>query len=108
METLRNMGTRLIGGNLPIPAVTPQGPAPGAQTQNQPQQADGGVTSGPTTVGENGSEAVIPLRSGNVPLNIDWTPLVDIMRENVEVNREILDAMEDSVEVQEQILKTNY
>jgi hypothetical protein len=108
METMRNMGTRMIGGNLPMPAVTPQGPAPGARSQNQPQQADGGVTSGPTTVGENGPEAVIPLRSGNVPMNIDWKPLVDIMRENVEVSREILDAMEDSVEVQEQILKTNY
>ena len=81
---------------------------PMMQQQNLPQQAKGGVTSGPTIVGENGPEAVIPLASGNVPMNINWKPLTDLLTENLTVNREILDAIEDSVEVQEQILKTNY
>lgn len=76
--------------------------------QNLPTRATGGVTSGPTIAGENGTEAVIPLAGGSIPMNIDWAPLTRILQENLDVNREILDAMEDSVNVQEQILKVNY
>jgi hypothetical protein len=104
-STLESVRTTMLGGSLPTPrpAEPPRGP-----TQNQPQQAEGGVTSGPTTVGENGPEAVIPLKSGGVPMNIDWTPLVQIMQENANINREILDAMEDSVDVQQRILQASY
>ena len=103
-DNLQKLGTSMLGGNLPIPAQIPSRP----ETQNQPQRATGGLATGPTTVGENGTEAVIPLQGGSVPMNIDWKPLTDILTEHLTVNREILDAIEDSVEVQEQILKTNY
>lgn len=81
---------------------------PREAVQNLPRQAEGGITSGTTIVGENGPEAVIPLKSGGVPMNIDWTPLVSILRENTDLNREMLDALENSVDVQQRILQASY
>ncbi len=68
--------------------------------------ATGGVTRGPTLVGEDGPEAVIPLAKGAVPMNIDWRPLVQILEQQVAQNDEMLRAMRDSRDAQERLLYT--
>ena len=59
----------------------------------------GGVANEPVIAGEAGPEAIIPLANGNVPMDIDWTPMVRAIQmltarveETNDINRRILDA----------------
>jgi hypothetical protein len=61
----------------------------------QTQKADGGITDGPTTVGEAGPEAVIPLKTTSVPVNIDWSPLVSAIKEQTLLSQDMLDKLGD-------------
>lgn len=42
-----------------------------AQVDSLPKFADGGITSGPSIAGEAGPEAVIPLKNGKIPLEVN-------------------------------------
>ena len=66
-----------------------------------PQNALGGVTQGPAIAGEDGPEAIIPLAKGNVPLDIDWTPMVRALNE-------LLAATEEGNDIRERLLKASY
>lgn len=89
------------------PANTqPQTPQPAER--NQPNRAEGGLALGPTTVGENGTEAVIPLKGGAVPINIDLSELVNILSQNNALTQEMIDALEDVKDIQERILTASY
>lgn len=99
----------------PATPATPQAPATPApqnpqrqQEQNLPRQAEGGVTSGPTLTGEDGPEAVIPLKSGNVPLNIDFGPVLNVLDVNNKLTEELIGVLEDTKNVQEKILAASY
>jgi hypothetical protein len=89
-----------LGVSTPTATTSPQGP--------QIQRAEGGLTYGPTTVGEDGTEAVIPLKGGKIPLEIDLQPLVTVMSKQVEMTSELIDRVKDSVDVQERILNASY
>lgn len=78
------------------------------QDQNMPGRADGGLTAGPTVAGERGTEAVIPLKGGAIPLKVDLSELVSVMRDQVALTREVLDSIESSNSTQEKILQASY
>lgn len=90
----------VLGVSTPAGTGSPQGP--------QIERADGGLTYGPTTVGEDGTEAVIPLKGGKIPLEIDLQPLVTVMSKQVEMTSELIERVKDSVDVQERILNASY
>jgi len=79
-----------------------------ADKLNLPKKADGGVTSGPSIAGEDGPEAVIPLKNGNVPVSIDFSMLTNAMRDQTKYLERVADAVEDSIGIQEKILKAAY
>lgn len=82
--------------------------APEAPPTNTPVRAEGGIARGPTIAGESGTEAVIPLDKGPIPLQIDLTPLIQILQQNNSLTREMLDALGDMTDVQERILNASY
>lgn len=98
--------------NLPTPPTgapaTPTPLAPEAPPTNTPVRAEGGIARGPTIAGESGTEAVIPLDKGPIPLQIDLTPLIQILQQNNSLTREMLDALGDMTDVQERILNASY
>lgn len=61
----------------PTPTTPPKSSA--ATTTPEPKMALGGITRGPSIVGEAGPEAVIPLKSGRVP--VDLGAIGDILRD---------------------------
>ena len=63
--------------------------------------ATGGVATKPTIAGEDGPEAVIPLSKGNVPLDIDWTPMVRALYE-------LIDKVQEGNDINDRILKASY
>jgi hypothetical protein len=75
---------------------------------NNPRRADGGLTYGPTLVGEDGTEAVIPLKGGNIPLKIDFRELVAAMDMQKNLTAELLDEIKLTRGVQERILNASY
>lgn len=75
-------------------------------TQNK--RASGGVAYGPTLTGEDGPEAHIPLKGGSIPMNIDFSPLVQALREQHLLTQELIDQVKDSKDVQERILNASY
>ena len=66
-----------------------------------PRNATGGVTNGPAIAGEDGPEAIIPLAKGNVPLDIDWTPMTRAMYE-------LIDKVQEGNDINDRILKASY
>lgn len=68
---------------------------------SMPQNAYGGVANEPSIAGEDGPEAIIPLAKGNVPLDIDWTPMVRALYE-------LIDRVEQGNDINERILKASY
>lgn len=89
-----------------IPAA-PTAPATPAEPAKTPR-ATGGIAAGPTLVGEDGTEAVIPLEKGPIPLNIDWRPLVSIMNQQVSNLEDIKGLLEDTQLIQKNILEATY
>jgi hypothetical protein len=102
----------------PPPASPPAPPTPAAPrtpadrtpaaVAGQPAFAEGGIATGPSLAGEAGPEAVIPLAKGDVPLKIDWTPLVNIMHDQVSISNEIRTLLADTKNIQEDILEATY
>ena len=64
-------------------------------------RASGGVVNKPVIAGEDGPEAVIPLAKGNVPLDIDWTPMTRAMYE-------LIDKVQEGNDINDKILKASY
>ena len=64
-------------------------------------RASGGVVNKPVIAGEDGPEAVIPLAKGNVPLDIDWTPMTRAMYE-------LIDKVQEGNDINDRILKASY
>ena len=101
-------GPGLGAGTPTTPAnATPAAPTQ-APTTNAPTRADGGIARGPTIAGENGTEAVIPLDKGPIPLEINLAPLLQIMQQNNGLTQEMLDALSDIIDVQRRILDASY
>jgi hypothetical protein len=101
----------------PPPAAPPATPTPAEPPSPVPDPgrfpagsgyAEGGITTGPSLAGEAGPEAVIPLAKGDVPLQIDWTPLVNIMHDQVSISNEIRTLLADTKNIQEDILEATY
>lgn len=90
----------------PSPPDRPPG-MPGTALPGEPY-AEGGITRGPSLAGEAGPEAVIPLARGDVPLKIDWTPLVSALNSQVAVSMDIKSLLEDTKSIQENILDATY
>lgn len=65
------------------------------------QYAAGGVADKPVIAGEDGPEAIIPLSKGNIPMDIDWTPVVQALNE-------LIVATEEGNDIRERILKAAY
>ena len=95
----------------PTPAAsttpTPAASTPPAASTAAPR-ATGGIAAGPTLVGEDGTEAVIPLEKGPIPLNIDWRPLVSIMNQQVSNLEDIKGLLENTQSIQKNILEATY
>ena len=70
----------------------------------EPKLADGGITKGPSIAGEAGPEAVIPLKNGSIPLDINLGEMISALREQTDISRDLLDAMRDSKDIQQKIL----
>jgi hypothetical protein len=69
-----------------------------------PQRADGGVTAGPTVVGEAGAEAVIPLKNGSIPLRIDVSQLVAAMSDQTELTKDVLRELRDGNDLTKKLI----
>ena len=69
-----------------------------------PQKADGGIVNSPSIAGEAGPEAVIPLKNGGIPLDINFSEMLAELRDQTLFARELLDQMRDSKDIQQQIL----
>lgn len=72
------------------------------------KRAEGGVAYGPTLTGESGPEAHIPLKNGNIPMNIDFSSVIQVMREQNILTQELISQVRDSKDVQERILNASY
>lgn len=65
---------------------------------------EGGIATEPTIVGENNQpEAVIPLARGNIPLNINFEPMIRIMEQQREYLEEILRSTDNNADYLERI-----
>lgn len=96
-----------VNNPVPVRVVNP-GSGPMPESQNPPERAAGGVTTGPSLAGEDGPEAVIPLKYGDIPLKIDWTALTSVMQRQAELTEELVSEVRDSKNVQEKILAATY
>ena len=88
----------------PSPSPTPQPQPAGNNTDGTPPletRASGGVVNKPVIAGEDGPEAIIPLAKGNVPLDIDWTPMTRAMYE-------LIDKVQEGNDINDRILKASY
>jgi hypothetical protein len=108
-ETARMQASR-AARSAPLDPSTgmPVLPTAGDSSQNLPKKAIGGITSGPTIVGEDGAEAVIPLKGGSIPLKIDFGPLSMAMEKQMNIAERMLDEIRDSKDIQKQILNASY
>ena len=91
------------GMKTPRPTETPN-PQPVDDPEVPPgmgTNAYGGVVDKPSIAGEDGPEAVIPLAKGNVPLDIDWTPMVRALYE-------LIDKVQEGNDINDRILKASY
>jgi hypothetical protein len=96
---LANKLTEAIRKNEAGRQQTPVNTIPGI-----PQRADGGVTSGPTVVGEAGAEAVIPLTNGSIPLRIDVSQLVAAMSDQAELTKDVLRELRDGNDLTKKLI----
>ena len=65
---------------------------------------EGGIATEPTTVGENNQpEAVIPLARGNIPLNINFEPMLRIMEQQREYLEEMVSTNNRNIDYLERI-----
>ena len=85
-------------GTPVVPLIPPYNPA------EMPKKADGGIATSPSIVGEAGPEAVIPLKNGAIPLDINFSEMLAELRDQTLFARELLDQMRDSKDIQQQIL----
>ena len=98
--------TKVLPGG---PSTTPPAPIPNPppaenntnETPPLETRASGGVVNKPVIAGEDGPEAVIPLAKGNVPLDIDWTPMTRAMYE-------LIDKVQEGNDINDKILKASY
>ena len=98
--------TKVLPGG---PSTTPPAPIPNPppaenntnETPPLETRASGGVVNKPVIAGEDGPEAVIPLAKGNVPLDIDWTPMTRAMYE-------LIDKVQEGNDINDRILKASY
>lgn len=96
-ERLAALAKELLGiTDAPQPS-NPE--APGGIIISPEFRALGGVANEPVIAGEAGPEAIIPLAHGDVPLDIDWTPMIKAIMELTakvdetnDINRRILNA----------------
>ena len=86
-------------------------PVPSLGSDYQPPEmsgvtmyADGGITKGPSIAGEAGPEAVIPLKNGSIPLDLNLGEMIAVLREQTELSRDLVDHMRDSKDIQQKIL----
>jgi len=70
--------------------------------------ADGGIATTPSIAGEDGAEAVIPLKNGVVPLKVDFGQLVAVLEANMGLTREMISEMRDSKDIQQRLLNNSY
>ena len=99
---LTKIAERLLNMQAPSTGTTPNPTSTGRGLPGGlPQNATGGVTNGPAIAGEDGPEAIIPLAKGNVPLDIDWTPMVMAIYE-------LIDKVQEGNDINDRILKTSY
>ena len=94
-ERLLNMEAPDPGSSIPNPPRTGRGQPP------MRTNAYGGVVDEPSIAGEDGPEAIIPLAKGNVPLDIDWTPMVRALYE-------LIDKVQEGNDINDRILKASY
>jgi len=71
---------------------------------NKPKKADGGIVNSPSIAGEAGPEAVIPLKNGSIPLDLNLGEMIAVLREQTELSRDLVDHMRDSKDIQQKIL----
>lgn len=72
------------------------------------KRAGEGIAYGPTMTGEDGPEAHIKLRNNSIPMDINLDPLINAMRDQTELQREMIRELRDSRDVQERILNASY
>jgi hypothetical protein len=82
----------------------PAAPVPNPITPTPVPMADGGITNGPSLAGEAGPEAVIPLKNGSIPLDLNLGEMIAVLREQTELSRDLVDHMRDSKDIQQKIL----
>lgn len=80
--------------------------AKAAQTDNK--RAGEGIAYGPTMTGEDGPEAHIKLRNNSIPMDINFGPLLDAMRDQTVLQQEVIRELRESRDVQERILNASY
>jgi hypothetical protein len=69
------------------------------------QRALGGIVNQPVIAGEAGPEAIVPLPDGKtIPTNLDLSPLVSALQQQITISSEMLDEIRDTKYVQEKIL----
>lgn len=74
------------------------------ELRTRPGRQEGGIATEPTIVGENNQpEAVIPLARGNIPLNINFGPMLAIMEQQREYLEEILRSTDNNSDYLERI-----
>jgi hypothetical protein len=72
------------------------------------KRAGEGIAYGPTLTGEDGPEAHIKLRNNSIPLDINLDPLISAMRDQAELQKEMIRELRDTRDVQERILNATY
>ena len=81
--------------------VRPDYSLPSTRLPPMRTNAYGGVVDEPSIAGEDGPEAVIPLAKGNVPIDIDWTPMVRAINQ-------LTDKVVEGNDINDRILKASY
>ena len=104
-EIIDNMAVRLglkeQGPTVTNPQEDANNPPMSSELPAMDTNAYGGVATKPSIAGEDGPEAIIPLAKGNVPLDIDWTPMVRALND-------LIDKVQEGNDINDRILKASY
>ena len=104
-EIIDNMAVRLglkeQGPTVSNPLENVNNPPMSSELSGMHLNAYGGVATKPSIAGEDGPEAIIPLAKGNVPLDIDWTPMVRALND-------LIDKVQEGNDINDRILKASY
>lgn len=94
----------------PPQSQPPAGPTerPPAAGQNPPQRAEGGLATGPTVAGEDGVEAVIPLKGGKIPLELDLSLLERPLKTQIDLVTELIEEVKNGNSITQQLLNSSY